>query len=267
MVHCDKFAPQEKKDPLNEYDQLLFDQGKTHENQVISTSYPGLKKVKYESLEEGFKLLLIEMKTGASVVCGLPVFYKPEGLMGICDVLERRNGHRSIFGNYHYIVKEIKLARNIQNAHIFQAAFYNYLLGKIQGYTPNSFYLINRDLEETEQVYDETELLKKIEDIHEILNGKRVNPTYGACNWPWESYNNEEAIKTRDISLVSGVGSSFKQKLVSKNMFTVEDLAKASLGDLTAIKGIGEKTATKFSKQLKSSCFRETFLPWFLHFS
>ena len=70
--------------------------------------------------------------------------------------------HRSIFGNYHYIVKEIKLARNIQNAHIFQAAFYNYLLGKIQGYTPNSFYLINRDLEETEQVYDETELRKKL---------------------------------------------------------------------------------------------------------
>jgi uncharacterized protein len=251
MVHCDKFGPQEKKDPLNEYDKLLFEQGKSNENQVIASCYPGLKKAEFTSLEEGFRLLLMKMKKGASVVCGLPVFYLPEGLTGICDVLEKRKEQKSIFGNYHYIVKEIKLARNIQSAHINQAAFYNYLLGKIQGYTPNTFYLINRDLEETEQVYNEPELMNKLSDIREILNGKKVNPTYGACKWPWETFNNEEAIKTRDVSLVSGVGPSFKQKLVGQNFFTVEDLAKASLGELTTIKGISEKTASKF---LNYSC-------------
>ena len=246
MVYCDKFGPQEKKDPLNEYDKLLFEQGKSHENRVITNNYPGLKKISYKNPEEGFKLLLQEMTKGAPVICGVPIFYLPEGLMGIVDVLEKKNTQKSIFGNFHYIVKEIKLARNIQKAHIYQAAFYNYLLGKIQGYTPNSFYLINRDLEETEQVYNENELLTILNEIREILKGKKVNPTYDACKWPWETYNNEEAIKTRDISLVSGVGPSFKQKLVGQNMLTVEDLAKASLENLIAIKGIGEKTATKF---------------------
>ncbi len=246
MVYCDKFAPQDKKDPINEYDKLLLEQGKKHEKDTIASNYPELKPVQYKSLEEGFMMLLLEMKKGSQVMCGMPAFYKPEGLNGIFDVLERNTGHKSVFGNYYYVVKEIKLARNIQNAHVFQAAFYNYLLGKIQGYTPENFYLINRDNQETEQPYSETELLTKIRDIREILAGKKVEPTYGACMWPWETFNDEEAIKTRDISLVSGVGQSFKQKLVAKNLHTVEDLAKASLNDLTSIKGIGEKTASKF---------------------
>ena len=111
---------------------MLFEQGKLHENQVIKAKYPGTEKTKYKSLEEGFKLLLEGMKNGSRVICGAPAFYLPEGLTGIFDVIEKRKGAPSIFGSYHYIVKEIKLARNMQNYHIYQGAFYNYLLGKIQ---------------------------------------------------------------------------------------------------------------------------------------
>ena len=246
MVYCCKFGPEEKKDPMDEYNKLLFEQGKAHEKQVIENNYPGLKQVTYASLEEGFKLLLQEMTEGVSVACGLPVFYMPEGLTGIIDVIERRQGQKTIFGNYYYIIKEIKLAKNIQKHHIYQAAFYNYVLGKIQGYTPNSFYMINRDLEQIEQIYDEAEFLAMLNDIREILKGKKVNPTYDACKWPWETYNNEEAIKTRDVSLVSGVGPSFKKRLTAQNILTVEHLAKTRMQHLTAMKGIGEKTATKF---------------------
>src|SRR5208283_2269683 len=140
MVYCERFGTDEKKDGANEYNNLLFEQGKVHEKQVIENNYPRLKPLKYTSLEEGFKLLLQEMAKGVSVACGLPIFYMPEGLTGIIDVIEKRPGQKSIFGNYYYIVKEIKLAKNIQKPHIYQAAFYNYVLGKIQGYTPNTFY-------------------------------------------------------------------------------------------------------------------------------
>ncbi len=213
MVYCNKFAPQEKKDPQNAYTNLLFEQGKAHEKQVIENNYPNLKPLKYVTLEEGFNMLLEAMAKGAAAATGMPVFYLPEGLYGVVDVLEKRQGQKSVFGNYYYIVKEIKLARNIRQEHILQAAFYNYVIGKIQGFTPPSFYLINRDLEETEQKFDETELLATMQDIREILRGKKVAPTYGACVWPWETYNNEEAVKTRDVSLVSGVGQSYKRRL------------------------------------------------------
>ena len=273
MVYCGKFGPEEKKDPMDEYNKLLFEQGKAHEKQVIENNYPGLKQVTYATLKEGFKLLLQEMTEGVSVACGLPVFYMPEGLTGIIDVIERRQGHKTIFGNYYYIIKEIKLAKNIQKHHIYQAAFYNYVLGKIQGYTPNSFYMINRDLEQIEQIYDEAEFLAMLNDIREILKGKRVNPTYDACKWPWETYNNEEAIKTRDVSLVSGVGPSFKKRLTAQNILTVEHLAKTRMQHLTAMKGIGEKTATKFLNNaidyliglLVRSSGKETYIPFIAH--
>ena len=153
------------------------------------------------------------MKNGSTAISGAPVFYLPQGLIGIVDVLEKRTNASSFFGKYHYIVKEIKLAKNIQNYHIFQGAFYNYIVGKIQGFTPSSFYLINRDHEEFENEYDENALLETITDIRSIMNGKKVSPTYGACKAPWETYNNEEAIRRRDVSLVSGCGPSFKKRL------------------------------------------------------
>ena len=49
MVYCEKFAPPEKKDPLTEFDQLLMEQGKVHENQVLKEKYPGLEKAQFES--------------------------------------------------------------------------------------------------------------------------------------------------------------------------------------------------------------------------
>lgn len=257
MVHCEKFGPEDKKDALTEYHKLLFEQGRTHETQVIETEYPEAEKLEYVTYEEGFRMLLEGMKKGVRVLCGLPAFYLPEGLMGIFDVVERRDTNPSIFGRYHYVVKEIKLAKNIRKHHIYQAAFYNYMLGKIQGYTPPAFYLINRDYEESEVDYDEAELLGIVEDIREILRGKEVSPTYGACEWPWETYNNEEAIRKRDVSLVSGVGPSFKQKLIERGICTFDDLAKTRVEDLLKIKGIGMKTAKKFSHNSRALISRK----------
>ncbi|AMM40833.1 RecB family nuclease [Candidatus Desulfofervidus auxilii] len=253
MVHCEKFGPEDKKDPLTQYQEMLFDQGKMHETQVIEIKYPEAEKLEYETLEEGFRMLLEGMRKGVRVLCGLPAFYLPEGLVGTFDVVERRDTKPSIFGSHHYVVKEIKLAKNIQKHHIYQVAFYNYILGKIQGYTPPVFYVINRDYEESEVGYDEAELLGILEDIREIWKGnKEVSPTYGACEWPWENYNNEEAIRRRDISLVSGIGPSFKQKLINAGISTINDLAKTQIENLVKIKGIGRKTAEKFSFNSKA---------------
>jgi len=252
MVHCEKFGPEDKKDALTKYQELLFDQGMRHETNVIESVYPEAEKLEYETQEEGFMLLLEGMSKGEDVIYGLPIFYLPEGLSGIFDVLEKKKMKSSIFGHYHYVVKEIKLAKNIRSHHLFQAAFYNYMLGKIQGYAPPSVYLINRDYEEIEADYDEASILGIIEDIRKILKGKEVDPTYGVCEWPWETYANEEAIKRRDVSLVSGVGPSFKQKLKEMKISTVDDLAKTQIKELVKIKGIGKKIAEKFSNNSKA---------------
>ena len=117
MIYCDKFGPEDKKDTITQYQELLFDQGKTHEIQVIETTYPETEKLEYETPEQGFKLLLEEMNKGVNILCGLPAFYLPEDLTGRFDILEREDTEPSIFGPYHYVVREIKLAKNIQKYH------------------------------------------------------------------------------------------------------------------------------------------------------
>lgn len=114
MLHCDKFVSEDKKDPLSEFDQLLMAQGVVHENQVLREKYPGLEKAKYATLEDGFKLAIEAMKKGSKAISGAPIFWLPEGLTGIVDVLEKRTNASSVFGDYYYAVKEIKLAKNIQ---------------------------------------------------------------------------------------------------------------------------------------------------------
>ena len=70
----------------------------------------------------------------------LPDVYLPEGMYGYADVLEKRNGE-SVWGNHHYVVREIKVARNVKEPHLLQTAFYTLMLGRIQQYVRNIFSL------------------------------------------------------------------------------------------------------------------------------
>ena len=78
MVYCDKFAPIEKKDAISQFNQLLIEQGKTHEEQVLSIKYPGLQPTEFETPEEGFRLVLESMNRDPPAISGAPVFYLPE---------------------------------------------------------------------------------------------------------------------------------------------------------------------------------------------
>lgn len=247
-IHCNKFVSEKEKDGISKYQQLLFERGKEHETQTVQSNYPEMTPIQFATPEEGFKLALESMISGLNVMHGMPIFYLPEGLLGRVDILEKSNSKGSIFGKHHYIIKEIKLAKNIRDDHIIQGAFYNYLLGKIQGMTPPIFYIVNRDGEEIPCQYSECEklLFEAIEGSRKILQGEPVSPTYGSCAFPWESYCNRLAEEVNDISLVAGISLKTKNKMIECGLKTVNDLAAASMQELMKIKGIGQKTAPKF---------------------
>jgi predicted RecB family nuclease len=98
--------------------------GIEHEQRVIERKYPECRTLDFEMPEAGFRIILEEMAKGTDVICGLPLFFLPENMQGRIDVLERRNDRYSVFGNYYYIVTEIKLVKKIRREHILQAAFY-----------------------------------------------------------------------------------------------------------------------------------------------
>ena len=252
-IHCDNFVSKDEKDKITEYQKLLFQKGKDHETQFVRDTYPEMAPIQYTNPEDGFKLSIESMISGIDTLHGMPIYFLPEGLYGITDILEKSNKGSSIFGKYHYTVKEIKLAKNIHAGHLLQGAFYNYLLGQIQGIIPKTFSLINGDGEESIHEYSdhESSLFDSIEGVRKILQGEEISPTHGSCGFPWESYCDKKAIETNDISLVAGISLKTKNRLDDK-LKTVEDLAQAKILDLMAIKGIGKKTAIKYVNTAKA---------------
>lgn len=247
-IYCEEFVSEDKKDPRSPYRELLHVRGTEHEKKVIETRYPECEVVEYKEPEEGFLKLLEAMDRGAEVICGLPLFYLSENMQGIIDILQKRTDHPSVFGDYYYLVREIKLSKNIKEEHIIQGAFYTYLIAKIQDYLPENFFIINRDYEEHEYRYaDYEESLKKaIEGTRAILEGREVpTPTYNGCEWPWETYCNHEALRTRDVSLVGQVGPRTKANLVVHGFKKIWDISSAKVEDLQKVPRIGAGKARK----------------------
>jgi uncharacterized protein len=254
-IYCEKFVPASEKDPLGPYRELLQERGIEHEAAVLEKFYPGRKRIEYIDSRQGFRLLLDEMERGAEVICGLPLIYLPENLQGRFDILEKKTDDTSVFGPYHYVVKEIKVSKNIREEHIFQGAFYTYLLSKIQKRLPETFFIINRDFEETAYDYKdhEADLLRALQGTQAILDGRELpTPTYNAGVWPWKTYTNHAALKSRDISLVSQVGPKLKEKLTARGFRKVWDLSPSRITDLRSIPRIGDTTAHKLIRSAQA---------------
>lgn len=245
LVWCDFFAPKSERDEKGAYLHVLFDRGIEHEKKVLREQYGDAVKIEEKTFEDGFKKVLELCAKGSPALTATPFFFVQEQLEGIFDVLEKRMGEKSNFGDFHYVVKEIKSAKRIKPEYIMQAAFYNLLLGKVQGYTPEFFYLIDRDGNEYKYKFAdyEDELKAIIRGIYEIMDGKVVSPTAKSCKWPWESYCLKRAVEADDVSILPSVGPSIKKQLNDLGVFTVKDVLDKEI-DIDLPPGTWQKMKT-----------------------
>lgn len=229
LIWCDLFAPPEERDPENKFMHMLFERGIEHEKAVLKEMFSGVKKLELTSFEDAFRQAIEEMKKGTKILSSVPLFLLEENMYGIADIIQRDSSHASDFGDYHYVVKEIKSAKHLKDENIAQAALYNYILGKIQGYTPEKFWLINREKEEYEFLFADYEkiLMDALKGIREIQKGKKVSPTAKAVRFPWESYAEKRAIEANDVSILPSVGAVVKEKLNDAGIFTVQEMVKS----------------------------------------
>ena len=257
-TYCEYFIPKEEKDPESLYLQLLADKGNQHEQNVIANLFPSAIRNTFDDNIRSFKAVLNEMLKGTKLLAGFPLYYVPEKYEGHIDLLRRSNNHSSIFGDYHYEIIEIKLAKNIKPKHIIQAIFYNELLGRIQNYYPENVYVINGEQKENSHEFKKysNDLTSIIEDIKLIKNGERKpRPAYKSCQTPWSNYNDIQAEKERDITLVPDIGKSMQKNLENYNILKFDDLRKYDEKFLTQIKDIGDKRAKSF--KLHAEAFAE----------
>jgi len=243
LVYCNTFVSKEERDPEDTFQTYLAEVGKAHEKGVIAQLHPDAEILK-GSPEELKKLTLEAIKNQVNAITNAWIDF--EGLHGKVDLLEKQGRH--------YVVIEIKSAKNIKLKHIMQGAFYNYILGKIQKQTPKNFYLINSESKKTEYRFDEYEqdLLVIIEKIKLIKNKElKPLPVYSKSLYPWAKYSQKQALKENDLTIIKEIGETARNRLINAGYKTPEDIANAKPEDLMKIKGIGEGFANNYVRNAK----------------
>ena len=244
---CSLHAPPDAKDPMNDFQQHIFDVGNAHQNEVNDRLYPGGVQEIFTDEEEGFLRSLEVMSEGWEFLKNMPLVCWPHGLTGRPDILERVDGVPSNFGDFSYRVIEIKSSRKLRESQILQGALYNRVLGLVQGYEPPVFQMVNRDFDviPVTMVDVSPRLDQVLEDVREIVGGRPVEPYHGAARWPWVSYVDGLAVAANDVSLIPGIGAATRSNLVEAGFSTVQNVASAEEADLVAVKRVGVATAKK----------------------
>ena len=246
-LFCKYHAAESEMDLEDSLQLLLRDKGQEHEAAVIESDYPDIERVRYETREEGFLETLRLMSAGAASITNAPLFYLPEGLHGLPDVLERRSG-RSVWGDHHYVVKEIKLTSKLELKHKLQAAAYTMMIGRMQQYMPERFYITNGKGETFEYEYaeHEDEMWNAISLARRIRGGHAPPPIHGSKNYPWHNYTKQTAEQNNDMSLIPGIGKKMHHNMHDAGFKTVQDVVASDVSTLKLIRGIGDAKATDF---------------------
>jgi predicted RecB family nuclease len=237
---CEHHAPKaEAVDETTRYDELRMQQGIEHEEQRVRANFANAIKIEPSFGFEALKQTLRAMLQGA------PVIYQPQlwdlgrEVYGKGDLLVRDESHKSDLGPFHYRVVEIKRSAALQHYHVVQAAFYNQIIGLLQGYAPRVLTVVLRD-SSTEVPVDgnaaELEALRA--EWRSIRSGIRVPETGrppNATSSPWRLYGNKFAAERRDLVLLAGVQKPERKKLRDAGIQTIDQLwhlSKESIHDI-----------------------------------
>jgi uncharacterized protein len=157
------------------------------------------------------------------------------------DLLIRDDGANSDLGPFHYRVVELKRSQALQEHHILQAAFYNQIVGMLQGYVPSDFIVVLKDAS-TSVTYQgrETDLdslrrsWKSLRDGHEIPETKRPPNTTAS---PWRIYGNQRVTAERDLVLLAGIQKRERDKLRKAGVQRIDRLWDLSVAEICAMIG------------------------------
>ena len=218
--------------------QMIFEDGLRHEKEIVkSRKFEEIDSAMFKDLDEAFLATAELMKKGKNIYHGVLM---DEHWVGIPDLLEVRplselgdKKLKSHFGDYYYVVYDIKNSQDIKDEHKFQLVFYSLMLERIQGVRPREAYIINSQGEEKSFVIDDFldyfHLTR--ENIERILEGEKPPPFLksGCKRTPWYSLCLSETENCRDVSLIYRLSQMDQRQLYDIGIKTIDDFAHADL--------------------------------------
>jgi len=242
----DHHGDQKFKDPEDEYDLFLAQQGLRIERQLLTKRHISFSDLKSLDFDSAVGQTADLIKRGDEVIYGGALQSENLGLRARPDVIKLANGA--------CLIEEYKLAGTPDETHKIQALVYAYVLKKGYG-IENECKVVSRLNEEFVIPYDEQQVEEAIRYAREILSCD--HPPYPTYNCPsvWGSLQNKTAKDLRDITLAWNVGPVLAKKFHQMNVYTLEDLAKLKADSLKAIKGLGPKKIFQILNSVKAQLY------------
>lgn len=237
-VWCEYHAPRsENFDETTPYDKHRMEQGNQWEDEFVRRQFPNAFVVTAPWGQEALRQTFHAMLRGVPAIHGAALWLLQEDVYGKADVLIRCDDHPSDLGSFHYRVKEVKNASKVKKHHQLQAACYNWILGKLQGYTPVSFAVVLKEGEGEQTIKFAAavpELKACLSTWRDIRDGKvPLQPlAYDSTKSPWRRFANRLIRERNDVSLLPGVGGEIAARWRADGVVGLDDvLAKGPEGN------------------------------------
>lgn len=223
---------QKLKDPLDEFDMFLMEQGLRVEAELLSKRHPSFVNLKDANFVSAVEQTAHLLKMGDSTIYGGAIQSERLGIHARPDVVKVSDSRCCI--------EEYKLAGTPKEAHEIQALCYAYLLKKEYGFDSDCK-IVSRLNEEFIVPYDERRIEEAIELARQIISrGGPPPPTYN-CQSNWSTLQNKTAKEQSDITLTWNVGPVIADKLREIGVHALKDLAGIDPKTLRGIPGVGPK--------------------------
>jgi uncharacterized protein len=213
-----------------------------------------------DSMREAAGQTTDAMRQGAEVIFQgtffdqVPVDDAAYNFRGHTDFLFRVDGRPSDYGNWSYEVADTKLARRAKPYFILQLCFYSELLEHAQGIAPERIHVVLGDPGKTMESFRLVEFSSYFRRIRSrFLRALAERPTTypepcdhcAVCGW--RERCEAKRIADDHLSLVAGIRTSHREKLVAAGVETLESLAR--LPDGQEIDGIRDPMLAKLHEQ------------------
>lgn len=233
-VWCEYHAPRSVAvDETTRYDTLRLQWGIAHEQAWIRRHYPDAVTIDPPFGIEALRNTVRAMLEGARAIYQPQLWDLVAETYGRADLLLRDDTRASDLGPYSYRLVEIKRSKSLRDYHVLDAAFYNRMLGKIQGYSPPEMTLvIGEAVEEVPYIVREKELDKILLRWRTQRDGGYVpepGRPPGVTASPWRVYGKKFVEERSDLVLLAGVGERERERLRAAGIRRVDHLWELSL--------------------------------------
>jgi len=150
-------------------------------------------------------------------------------VLGRATLLIKETCGKSIFGDYHYRLVQLKRAGDLKDHYTLQATLLNRILGQIQRYTHPSITIALRAKRVTVQQRDWDARLNCALEMWRGIRDNSIKPETGrppkAAQPPWRKYANKDASENHTLVMIPAIGHELREELREFGYQTTQDIA------------------------------------------